>query len=72
MTEGQMHKVLKKHGVQKLDPLGAKFNPYEHEALFHTPMEGKEPGTVALVTKVGYKLHERTLRPALVGVVKGT
>ncbi|XP_068133073.1 grpE protein homolog 1, mitochondrial [Hyperolius riggenbachi] len=72
MTEVQMQKVLKKHGVLKLNPLGAKFNPYEHEAVFHTPMEGKEPGTVALVTKVGYKLHDRTLRPALVGVVKGT
>ncbi|KAM4809074.1 grpE protein homolog 1, mitochondrial [Rhinophrynus dorsalis] len=70
MTEVQMQKVFKKHGVVKLNPLGAKFDPYEHEALFHSPMEGKEPGTVALVTKVGYKLHERTLRPALVGVVK--
>ncbi|KAM9329948.1 grpE protein homolog 1, mitochondrial [Gastrophryne carolinensis] len=72
MTEVQIQKVFKKHGIVKLNPLGAKFNPYEHEALFNTPMEGKEPGTVALVTKVGYKLHERTLRPALVGVVKGT
>ncbi|XP_073430635.1 grpE protein homolog 1, mitochondrial isoform X1 [Dendrobates tinctorius] len=72
MTEVQMQKVFKKHGVVKLNPVGAKFDPYEHEALFHSPVEGKEPGTVALVTKVGYKLHERTLRPALVGVVKGT
>ncbi|KAM4709054.1 grpE protein homolog 1, mitochondrial [Discoglossus pictus] len=72
MTEVQMQKVFKKHGVVKLNPIGAKFNPYEHEALFHSPVEGKEPGSVALVTKVGYKLHERTLRPALVGVVKGT
>ncbi|KAM4049560.1 grpE protein homolog 1, mitochondrial [Anomaloglossus baeobatrachus] len=72
MTEVQMQKVFKKHGVVKLNPVGDKFNPYEHEALFHSPVEGKEPGTVALVTKVGYKLHERTLRPALVGVVKGT
>ncbi|XP_063315932.1 grpE protein homolog 1, mitochondrial [Pelobates fuscus] len=71
MTEVQMQKVFKKHGVTKLNPVNAKFDPYEHEALFHAPMEGKEPGTVALVTKVGYKLHERTLRPALVGVVKG-
>ncbi|KAJ1214009.1 hypothetical protein NDU88_001637 [Pleurodeles waltl] len=71
MTEVQMQKVLKKHGVLKLNPVGAKFDPYEHEALFHAPVEGKEPGTVALVTKVGYKLYERTLRPALVGVVKG-
>ncbi|XP_020847939.1 grpE protein homolog 1, mitochondrial [Phascolarctos cinereus] len=70
MTEVQIQKVFKKHGLLKLDPVGAKFDPYEHEALFHTPVEGKEPGTIALVTKVGYKLHGRTLRPALVGVVK--
>ncbi|XP_043918745.1 grpE protein homolog 1, mitochondrial isoform X1 [Protopterus annectens] len=70
MTETQMQKVFRKHGLVKINPVGAKFDPYEHEALFHTPMEGKEPGTVALVTKIGYKLHGRTLRPALVGVTK--
>uniref|UniRef100_A0A9L0RU88 GrpE protein homolog n=1 Tax=Equus caballus TaxID=9796 RepID=A0A9L0RU88_HORSE len=70
MTEVQIQKVFTKHGLLRLNPLGAKFDPYEHEALFHTPVEGKEPGTVALVNKVGYKLHGRTLRPALVGVVK--
>uniref|UniRef100_UPI00398E32BB grpE protein homolog 1, mitochondrial n=1 Tax=Pristiophorus japonicus TaxID=55135 RepID=UPI00398E32BB len=71
MTEGQLQKVFSKYGLVKLNPIGAKFDPYEHEALFHTPVEGKEPGSVALVTKIGYKLHGRTLRPALVGVVKG-
>lgn len=71
MTEVQMQKVFTKHGLVKLNPEGEKFNPYEHEALFHAPVEGKEPGTVAVVTKVGYKIHGRTLRPALVGVAKG-
>uniref|UniRef100_A0A8C3UC91 GrpE protein homolog n=1 Tax=Catharus ustulatus TaxID=91951 RepID=A0A8C3UC91_CATUS len=66
----QIQKVFKKHGLIRLDPVGAKFDPYEHEALFHTPVEGQEPGTIALVSKIGYKLHGRTLRPALVGVVK--
>uniref|UniRef100_A0A8B9I1B4 GrpE protein homolog n=1 Tax=Anser brachyrhynchus TaxID=132585 RepID=A0A8B9I1B4_9AVES len=70
MTEVQIQKVFKKHGLLRLNPVGAKFDPYEHEALFHAPMEGKEPGTIALVSKIGYKLHGRTLRPALVGVVK--
>ncbi|XP_060782367.1 grpE protein homolog 1, mitochondrial isoform X2 [Neoarius graeffei] len=70
MTEVQIQKVFTKHGLVKLDPVGLKFDPYEHEALFHAPVEGQEPGTVAMVTKVGYKLHGRTLRPALVGVVK--
>uniref|UniRef100_A0A8C6EAU7 GrpE protein homolog n=1 Tax=Moschus moschiferus TaxID=68415 RepID=A0A8C6EAU7_MOSMO len=72
MTEVQIQKVFTKHGLLRLNPLGAKFDPYEHEALFHTPAEGQEPGTVALVHKVGYKLHGRTLRPALVGVAKET
>ncbi|XP_028992787.1 grpE protein homolog 1, mitochondrial [Betta splendens] len=70
MTEVQIQKVFTKHGLVKILPDGQKFNPYEHEALFHAPVEGKEPGTVAVVTKVGYKLHGRTLRPALVGVAK--
>ncbi|XP_051987526.1 grpE protein homolog 1, mitochondrial-like [Xyrauchen texanus] len=70
MTEVQIQKVFSKHGLIKLNPDGQKFDPYEHEAVFHAPVEGKEPGTVAVVTKVGYKLHGRTLRPALVGVVK--
>ncbi|XP_064199679.1 grpE protein homolog 1, mitochondrial [Anguilla rostrata] len=70
MTEVQIQKVFNKHGLVRLNPEGQKFDPYEHEALFHAPVEGKEPGTVAMVTKVGYKLHGRTLRPALVGVAK--
>ncbi|XP_072232688.1 grpE protein homolog 1, mitochondrial [Leuresthes tenuis] len=70
MTEVQFQKVFTKHGLLRLNPEGQKFDPYEHEALFHAPVEGKEPGTVAIVTKVGYKIHGRTLRPALVGVVK--
>ncbi|KAL6063058.1 hypothetical protein STEG23_011060 [Scotinomys teguina] len=49
MTEVQIQKVFTKHGLLRLDPFAAKFDPYEHEALFHTPVEGKEPGTVALV-----------------------
>ena len=54
-----------------MDPLGEKFDPNVHEALFEVPAsEGKNPGEIAVVTKVGYRLHQRTLRPALVGVVK--
>lgn len=70
MTELQLQKVFHKHGLLRLHPEGLKFDPYEHEALFHAPVEGKASGTVAVVTKVGYKLHGRTLRPALVGVAK--
>lgn len=70
MTEQQLQSVFRRHGLVKLNPIGEKFNPNEHHALFEAVEEGKEPGTVAIVTKIGYKLHERTLRPAMVGVVK--
>ncbi|KAI4486159.1 hypothetical protein M0802_012491 [Mischocyttarus mexicanus] len=71
MTEAQLHKVFKKHGLISLNPINEKFDPNQHEALFQQEVEGKEPGTVVVVSKVGYKLHERIVRPALVGVAKG-
>ncbi|CAH1257876.1 GRPEL1 [Branchiostoma lanceolatum] len=70
MTETQMQKVFSRNGLEMLNPVGEKFDPNFHEALFMAPMEGKEPGTVAVVSKVGYTLHNRVVRPALVGVVK--
>ncbi|XP_060825495.1 grpE protein homolog, mitochondrial [Bombus pascuorum] len=71
MTEAQLHKVFKKHGLISLNPLNEKFDPNQHEALFQQEVEGKEPGTIVVVSKLGYKLHERVVRPALVGVAKG-
>lgn len=70
MTDSQLQSVFRRHGLVKLNPIGEKFNPNEHHALFEAVEEGKEPGTVAVVTKIGYKLHDRTVRPAMVGVVK--
>jgi len=70
MTKTQLTTVFARHGLVKIDPaIGEKFDPNFHEALFQQPAaEGSSAGTVAIVSKVGYKLHERTLRPALVGV----
>ena len=34
-------------------------------------VQGKAPGTVVVVSKFGYQLHEQVIRPALVGVAKG-
>ena len=48
---------------------GEKFDPNIHEALFQAPVtESDTAGSVAVVTKKGYRLNERTIRPALVGV----
>ena len=68
LTEAELKKVLKKNGVNQIDPLGQMFDPAFHEAMFE--VEGEKPGTVAHVTTLGYTLHGRTIRPARVGVVK--
>ena len=70
MTHTELHKVFVKHGLEKEDPMGQKFDPNFHEAVFQMPVPDKEKGTVAVVQKVGYRLNGRTLRPAIVGVVQ--
>ena len=70
LTDKEFHKTLSKFGVDKMEPLGQKFDPNLHEALFEMPPgEKSEPGSVGAVMQSGYVLHERTLRAAKVGIV---
>lgn len=71
MTKAQLNQVFKRHGLEQVNPLNEKFNPNLHEALFQQEVQNVEPNTVVVVSKIGYKLHERCIRPALVGVSKG-
>ncbi|ESO98283.1 hypothetical protein LOTGIDRAFT_114637, partial [Lottia gigantea] len=71
LTNSQLQKVFDKHGLVKLAPKeGELFDPFVHEALFEVPSAEKEKGTVAVLQKSGYKLKDRTIRPALVGVFR--
>ncbi|KAL7805869.1 GrpE domain-containing protein [Trichoderma gracile] len=70
MTEGILIQTLAKHGLERLEPEGAKFDPNEHEATFMAPQPDKEDNTVFFVQQKGFKLNGRVLRAAKVGVVK--
>ncbi|KAJ6789394.1 hypothetical protein PWT90_00947 [Aphanocladium album] len=70
MTESILIQTLAKHGLERLEPVGEKFNPNEHEATFMTPQPDKENNTVFFVQQKGFKLNGRVLRAAKVGVVK--
>lgn len=70
MTESILLQTLAKHGLERLEPEGEKFNPNEHEATFMTPQPDKENNTVFHVQQKGFKLNGRVLRAAKVGVVK--
>jgi molecular chaperone GrpE len=71
LTERELLKMLEKHGITKFEPLGEKFNPNFHQAMFEISDPAVAPGTVVQVVQAGYKIGDRVLRPALVGVSKG-
>lgn len=69
-TERELLRVFEKNYIEKIDPLGQKFDPNLHEVIFQIPSTDKEDGTVLQVVEPGYMIHERLLRPARVGVAK--
>lgn len=71
LTERDLLKTLERHGVKRLDPVGQKFDPNFHQAMFELPNPDVPNGTVVQVVQSGYVIGERVLRPALVGVAKG-
>lgn len=71
MTERSMLTTLERHGVTKLEPMGEKFDPNFHQAMFEVPDAGKPSNTVVQVVQPGYSIGGRVLRPAMVGVAKG-
>lgn len=70
MTDREMVKILGRHGIKSFESLGKPFNPEFHSALFEIEDDKLEPGTVGLVHKEGYMIHDRPLRVADVGVVR--
>lgn len=70
LTERELMKVLEKHGVKMFSPMGEKFDPNFHQAMYEVPDPSAAPGTVAQVIQAGYLIGERVLRPAMVAVVK--
>jgi molecular chaperone GrpE len=71
-TERQLQSALERHNIKRIDPEGEKFDSHRHQAMFEVPGTGKPGGTVVQVLQSGYILHDRLLRPALVGVAKGS
>ncbi len=71
LTERELLNVLERHGVTRLDPKGARFDPNFHQAMYEVPDSSVPEGTVVEVMQAGYAIGDRCLRPALVAVAKG-
>ncbi|MGD9502522.1 MAG: nucleotide exchange factor GrpE [Methyloceanibacter sp.] len=71
LTERELLNVLERHGVTRLDPKGARFDPNFHQAMYEVQDADVPEGTVVEVMQAGYAIGDRCLRPALVAVAKG-
>lgn len=70
MTFNEFKKTFDKNNIERLYPLGEKFDPNLHEAIAHVEKEGIESGVVVEVMQAGYTLNRRLIRPAIVAVSK--
>jgi molecular chaperone GrpE len=67
-TRKLLGSVLRRFGVEELDPHGEPFDPNLHEAITMQPSDDLEPGSVLTVFQKGYVLNGRLLRAARVVV----
>ena len=70
-TERELLAAFERHGLKRVDPRGERFDHNFHQAVFEVENTGRPAGTVVEVLQPGYVVHDRLLRPAMVGVAKG-
>jgi molecular chaperone GrpE len=70
-TEREFLAALERNGLKRIDPVGERFDHNLHQAIFEAERPDVPAGTVIEVLQPGYVLHDRLLRPAMVGVARG-
>jgi molecular chaperone GrpE len=66
MVAQQFRDILRGHAAEPIDALGKPFDPNLHEALTQVPSAEHPPMTVLQVVELGYRMHDRVVRPARV------
>ena len=67
----EMKSLLDKNQIKKIEPLHERFDYNFHQAMFEAPSSEYDEGLILEVVQPGYILHDRLIRPAMVGVSKG-
>ena len=70
MVQKEFSTILEKNSVRKIDSLNKKFDHNYHQAMMEIEKEDVAEGTVVQEIQPGYIMHDRLLRPAMVGVSK--
>lgn len=69
-TGREIESVFARHNIKKIETAGETLDPNWHQAMFEVPTKDAAPGTIVQEIQAGYRIGERLLRPALVGVAK--
>ena len=62
--------IFKKNHIEPISSINKKLDPNFHQAMIEIEDNEKEPGTIIQEIQRGFKMKDRLLRPALVGVSK--
>lgn len=71
MVAQQFAMVLEQHHCKRIEATGAAFDPHLHEAISMQPSDEHPEGSVMDVAQIGYRLHDRVVRPTQVLVSTG-
>ncbi|ALA58888.1 Protein GrpE [Nitrospira moscoviensis] len=71
LTLKQLTGTLSKFGVQTIDSVGQPFDPAAHQAVTQIASDTVPAQHVAEEYQRGYRLHDRTIRAAMVAVSSG-
>ena len=70
MVHQELLTILEKNGVKRIIALDEKFDHNFHQAVMEVETDEKESGIIVQELQVGYTMHNRLLRPSMVGVSK--
>jgi molecular chaperone GrpE len=70
MVQREFTSILEKHGIKKIEALNKRFDHNFHQAMMEIESEEVEEGIVIQEIQSGYNMHDRLLRPSMVGVAK--
>ena len=71
LTLKDISAVFKQNGIEIISPSkGDSFDHNFHQAMLEVPTDEYKPGMLCEVLQPGYKIYDRLLRPAMVGVSK--
>ena len=70
MVQKEFSSALEKNGISKINSMNEKFDPNLHQAMMEIERDDLDEGIVVQEIQTGYMMHDRLLRPAMVGVSK--